>query len=138
MPPSPERQLDRLKARHHQKAAELAGIGFVMKGSVVQRFLTCGNSGCRCHADSSQRHGPYWQWNWRRDGKLETRFISAQQLSRYQEWSENSKRVDEIVAELLDIARQTDAILAQQERTNAQAQKAKPKRAAARRVTRKR
>jgi len=138
MPPSTERQLARLKARHYLKAAQLAEVGFMMKGSIVERFLTCGSPGCRCHTDASQRHGPYWQLNDRRDGKPFTRFLTEGQLARFREWSDNNKRFDEIVLELLEISRQTDAILTQQERAaGSMHQKTIAKRVAPRRAPRK-
>jgi hypothetical protein len=137
MPPSTERQLARLKARYHLKARELADVGFMMKGSIVERFLTCGSPGCHCHTDASQRHGPYWQLNDRRNGKAFTRFLAPGQLARFTEWSENSKRFEEIVSEMLDISRQTDEILAEQERgTTASPQKPTTKSAAQRRAAR--
>ena len=76
--------------------------------------------------------------NDRRDGKAFTRFLSPGQLTRFRDWSENHKRFEEIVAEMLEISRHTEAILTEQERaTAALPQQPKTKRAAQRRAARK-
>jgi hypothetical protein len=116
MPPPPDRQLARLQARYQKQAAELAHLGFMLKGSVLQRFLPCGNPGCRCHADPPRLHGPYWQWTSKVAGKTVTRMLNPQQARRYRTWIANGKRFKTIVQKLHHIADQADAILRVQER----------------------
>ena len=45
--------------RYNALKAELQTIGFISQGSVQTRQFACGNSGCRCHRDPKDRHGPY-------------------------------------------------------------------------------
>ena len=116
MPRPPERRLARLRARYEKHAAQLARVGFLLKGSLVQRFLTCGTPSCRCHTDRSRLHGPYWQWSRAVGGKTVSRMLHQDQVRRYQEWIENWKRFDKIVAKLHDVSSQADAILRTQER----------------------
>ncbi len=119
MPPARERQLTRLRERYRKHAAELAQVGFVLKGSLVQRFLPCGTPSCRCHADPPRLHGPYWQWSSKVGGKTVSRMLTEHQARRYQEWMANGKRFAEIVNNLHDLASQADAILLAQERKSA-------------------
>ena len=47
--------------------AALAATGFALPGTVghltlADRMTRCGHSGCRCHADPPQLHGPCHQW----------------------------------------------------------------------------
>jgi hypothetical protein len=99
--------LDRLHRRHRQLARKLAEIGPVLKGSVVPRYTTCGNPGCRCTADPPQLHGPYWQWSTAVDGKTVNRRIDPDEAPRYLEWIENRKRVEALLAQMHELALET-------------------------------
>lgn len=81
-------------------AAELAGIDGVLPGSVVTRHMRCGKSGCACGNDPPTLHGPYIQWTRTVDGKTVTRYLSQDQLNRYQGWFDNARRIKDIVAKL--------------------------------------
>jgi hypothetical protein len=58
--------------RYRELAAQLAEIGFIASGSIVVRYTRCASAGCRCRADPPQRHGPYYQWSAKIDGKTVT------------------------------------------------------------------
>ena len=116
MPTAAERQLARLRARFEKHAAELVDIGFMLKGSISQRFLPCGTPSCRCHSDPSQRHGPYWQWTSKVKGKTVSRMLTEEQARRYQEWIANWKRFEKTADALHDISAQADAVMRTQER----------------------
>lgn len=126
MPTAPDRQLARqlarLRARFRRHAAALAALApadFVLKGSLIQRYLPCGTPGCRCHTDSDQLHGPYWQWTTRIGGKTVTRMLSPQQVERYEQWMKNGQRVDKILTEMHAISVQATGLLLTQDRQSA-------------------
>ena len=81
-------------------ADELASIDGVLPGSVVSRHMRCGKPGCACKNDPPSLHGPYIQWTRTIDGKTVTRYLSADQLARYQGWFDNARRLKEIIAKL--------------------------------------
>src|SRR5674476_739765 len=58
--------------RATQITNEIATLGFALPGSVALRYTTCGTSGCRCHADPPQPHGPYPSWTRKVAGKTIT------------------------------------------------------------------
>ena len=111
-----ERQLARLRARFETRAHELAHGGFLMRGSIIERFSRCGTAGCACHDDPPKLHGPYWQWTTKVKGKTVTRNLNDDQKRRYEQWMDNAKRVDQIVIELYEISSQASAILTDMER----------------------
>lgn len=111
MPAIHQRRLARLSERYKELAAQLAEAGFILKGSVVERFLPCGKASCRCRADPPRLHGPYWQWSTRAQGKTVSRRISPEQARRYQEWIDNRKRLEQILEEMHDVSSQAAAIL---------------------------
>ena len=117
MPATVERQLARLRARFAQAAREVEDIGFVLKGSVIQRYRRCSSVGCHCRADPPQLHGPYWQWSSKVKAKTVSRLLNDEQARRYQQWIDNGKRLEEIVQELYGLSDQADAILRRQERS---------------------
>lgn len=116
MPITTERQLARLRARFVHHAQELADIGFLLKGSIVQTRRRCGSAGCGCQSDPAKWHGPYWQWTCKVNGKTVTRALNPEQMSRYREWMENAQRFDEIVEELYQLSAQANELLRTQER----------------------
>lgn len=122
-----ERTLARLRARAYEKSRELADLGFVMRGSIMERYSRCGSPGCGCHDDPPRLHGPYWQWTAKVAGKTVTRNLSDDQVRRYREWMDNAQRLDQIVAELFDISAQADEVLRGLERETAPPRKAKPR-----------
>lgn len=81
-------------------AAALADLDGLLPGSVVVRRMRCGKRRCACKADPPSLHGPYIQWTRTVEGKTVTRFLTAEQLSRYQPWFDNARRLKELVARL--------------------------------------
>lgn len=117
-----ERRLARLRARFYHKALELADLGFLLKGTLLQRFKRCSSPGCACHDDPPRLHGPYWQWTAKLHAKTVTRVLCDEQVARYREWMDNAQRFDRIVAELFEISAQADAVLRELERQAAPAE----------------
>lgn len=99
MPERPPRPADeRARRRLHD---ELAQIDFALPGSVVERRMRCGKASCRCRADPPELHGPYLQWTRRgSDGTTVTRYLTREQLERYQSWFDNARRLRALVSEL--------------------------------------
>ena len=103
VPPTPAQ-----RAQATRIARELAGLGFALPGTLADRMTRCGRANCRCHADPPQLHGPYHQWTRKKNGRTATRILTDDQLTDYQAWFDNHRRLRELIAELealsLDIA----------------------------------
>jgi hypothetical protein len=84
-------------------AAELAGLGLALPGTLMQRRVRCGWAGCRCHADPPELHGPYWQWTRKRAGRTVSRLVPDDQVANYRQWIDNHRRLRELIAELEDL-----------------------------------
>jgi hypothetical protein len=84
-------------------AAELAGLGLALPGSLIQRRVRCGRATCRCHDDPPELHGPYWQWTRKQAGKTVSRLVPDDQVDDYRQWLDNHRRLRELVAELEDL-----------------------------------
>lgn len=96
-PPAPE---PAEQAELQRIVAELGAIGYCLPGSITSRSLTCGRTGCACKADPPRLHGPYRQWSRKIEGKTVSRWLSAEQLERYEPWFANARRARELLTEL--------------------------------------
>ena len=111
-----ERELERLRAPLERGATQLAGVGFMLKGSLVHRFKRCSSPGCHCQAEPPRLHGPCWQWSGKIKGKSVTRALNEDQLGRYRAWMDNAQRFEEIVQDLFELSADADALVRTLER----------------------
>jgi hypothetical protein len=81
-------------------AEAIASIDATLPGSVVVRHMPCGKLACGCKADPPALHGPYIQWTRTVEGRTVTRYLSPEQLARYQPWFDNARRLKELIAKL--------------------------------------
>jgi hypothetical protein len=91
-------RFDRLR----QELVSLAGkTGFMVPGCLQTRFFECTrHNNCRCHEDSTKRHGPYHYWSRKVGGKLVATSLSEEQLVLVRESIENGRRLDRLVKQL--------------------------------------
>jgi len=95
-----------LDRRRATITAEFAALGLPLPGSLVDRWTRCGNTGCRCHADPAQLHGPYLTWTRKVDNKTVTRTLDTSQADALRPLLDNSRRLRELVTELEALALQ--------------------------------
>jgi hypothetical protein len=75
--------------------------GFTVPGCLQTRFFECTRkNNCRCHEDSSRRHGPYHYWSRKVGGKLVATSLSDEQLVLVRESIENARRLEHLVKRL--------------------------------------
>lgn len=90
--------------RLHEKLGEIKSeaeeIGFVLQGSVTERWKKCGKSACRCHKDPDEWHGPYHQWSWKADGRTASVSLSPEQAALCRQWVQNNRRLERIIRRL--------------------------------------
>lgn len=69
------------QSRFEALKRQILELGFVRPGSLVRRFMPCGNPACRCMAHPPQLHGPYYQWSYKiaRQDSFDTSFRGAGQ-----------------------------------------------------------
>src|ERR1700691_2894831 len=80
----------RAEARRITQA--ISKLGFVLPGTLTQRRVRCGRTGCHCHADPPQLHGPYWWWTRSVNGKTVTRLLSDEIYDDYRQLFEDQRR----------------------------------------------
>ena len=76
---------------------KLLTLGFVRPGSVVRRFVPCGNPSCRCAGKPPRLHGPYYEWSCKVAGKTRTIRLSQRQAHLCLQWVGIHKKLKRIV-----------------------------------------
>jgi hypothetical protein len=97
-------RLANYERRYRELAEQLAGIGLISSGTVTRRYTRCATPGCRCHAEPPQRHGPYYQWTTKVDGKTVTRRLTATEAKLYQQWIDNDRRMRKLITQMRKVA----------------------------------
>ncbi len=95
-----EEALRRIQEKYEQIKSELDDIGFVVQGSVTERWKKCGKPACRCYNDPDEWHGPYYQWSWKIDGKTFSVSLTKEQATLCRQWGKNNKKIETIIKRL--------------------------------------
>jgi hypothetical protein len=80
-------------------------LGEVLRGSLMERYLTCGNPDCKCAR--GQRHGPVWYLSVTLDHAHRSGCtVPGEQVEQVRRWIENYQRVKENLEKISDINRE--------------------------------
>jgi len=94
------RKLKAAETKHSRLTNALAGLGPIRKGTIYQTRLRCGSSGCRCQRDPDARHGPYWLWTAKVEGKSKCRKLNPEALKLYRQQSKNYAKLKQIIQKM--------------------------------------
>jgi hypothetical protein len=75
--PSDDPQIEQLLSQSQTLKTEIAQIGEMRPGSLVERYRKCGKSNCRCAKRGAAGHGPDWILTREVNGKTVTKGIPA-------------------------------------------------------------
>lgn len=98
-------QLHAFSVQYDKTKARIQKIGFICKGSLVQRRQLCGNPNCRCHSDPDKLHGPYYELSWKEKGKTVSHHIPQEMVPLYRQWNDNRRMLLEVINEMESISR---------------------------------
>ena len=103
---SPRRQeaLARLTLEFAEARGDLTRLGFVLQGSLSERWMLCGKIDCACKRDPDARHGPYYQWGRKTRGKTVSSYLSLEQAALCKRWIGNNREMEKIVKRLRRIS----------------------------------
>jgi len=90
----------------------ILSLGFARPGSLVRRYMPCGNPACRCMGRPPQLHGPYYQWTHKIRGKTVTMRLSEAQARRCTQWIDNHRELKRLLRKMEALSlKETDLIL---------------------------
>ena len=114
-PKAPNAVLLRTQAqRFRQARRELLELDYFVKGTVLKRMMKCGRPQCACHRDPSKRHGPYFEWTYKTNGKTVNVKLTAEAAPLYKAATRQQRKLKAIVARLERLSRTALAGLAKQ------------------------
>ena len=71
----------------------IVAMDLVCAGTVLKRWKLCGRPNCRCAEDPAARHGPYYEWSRRQDGRLRHNLLSPQQAEQMARAIKNQRQI---------------------------------------------
>jgi hypothetical protein len=94
-----------LRRRREGLTNVLPPLAEVLRGSLMERYLTCGNPDCKCAR--GQRHGPVWYLSVTLDQTHRAGCtVPGDQVEQVRRWIENYHRVKENLEKISDINRE--------------------------------
>lgn len=94
-----------LRKRREGLTKLLPPLGEVLRGSLMERYLTCGNADCKCAR--GERHGPVWYLSVTLDQSHRSgSTVPAEQLEQVRRWIDNYHRVKEHLEKISNINRE--------------------------------
>ncbi len=60
---------DRYAQRFQALKREFQDLEYFCKGTLLKRMMKCGKAQCACRQDPAKRHGPYFEWTYKANGK---------------------------------------------------------------------
>jgi hypothetical protein len=94
-----------LRQRRQGLVKLLPPAGEVLRGSLVERYVTCGNPSCKCAR--GERHGPMWYLTVTLGpGRTTGGIISADQVEQVRRWIENYRRLKGDLERISEINRE--------------------------------
>src|SRR5947199_4473399 len=99
-------KLSDLALRHRREGLTkvLPPLAEVLRGSLMERYLTCGNPKCKC--GRRERHGPVWYLSVTLDQSHRSGCtVPGDQVEQVRRWIENYHQVKESLEKISDINR---------------------------------
>jgi hypothetical protein len=100
-------RLPKLALRQRRKglAAQLPPVTDILRGSLVERYVTCGNPACKCA--KGKRHGPIWYLTVTLGrGRTTGGIIPEEKVSEVRGWIENYHKVKDHLEKISEINRE--------------------------------
>jgi hypothetical protein len=108
-----------LRERRKGLAQQLPPVTEILRGSLLERYVTCGNPACKCA--EGERHGPIWYLTVTLGpGRTTGGIVSEEKVAEVRGWIDNYHKLKDHLEKISDINRE---LLRRQ-----RAQQRKPKR----------
>lgn len=87
-----------MRQRTKELRRAISAMDYVASGTLHTRTKVCGRKNCRCADDPEARHGPYYEWSRRLDGRLVHSVITEQQAELVARAIDNYREVQRLLA----------------------------------------
>jgi len=94
-----------LRERRQGLARQLPPVTQILRGSLLERYVTCGNPACKCA--KGKRHGPVWYLTVTLGrGRTTGGVIPADKVDQVRTWIENYRAVKDRLEKISEINRE--------------------------------
>ena len=94
-----------LRQRRQGLAKLVPPLAEILRGSLVERYVTCGNPACKCAR--GERHGPVWYLTVTLGvGRTAGGIVAEENLEQVRGWIENYHRLKEQMEKISEINRE--------------------------------
>jgi len=94
-----------LQKRRQGLTKLLPPLGEILRGSLIERYLTCGNQDCKCAR--GEKHGPVWYLSVTLDQSHRTgSTVPSEKVDEVRRWIENYHRIKERLEKISEINRE--------------------------------
>jgi hypothetical protein len=94
-----------LRKRRNGLTQLLPSLEEILRGSLMERYLTCGNPDCKCAR--GERHGPVWYLSVTLDQKhRKGSTVPSDQVDQVRRWIENYHQIKERLEKISEINRE--------------------------------
>ena len=97
MSPAQRKDSSTSRRRIEEIRKQIDDFDLVCSGTLLERTKTCGKPNCRCATDPKARHGPYFEWSWRQDGRLCHKIVSPEQARELKQAIENYRTIQALL-----------------------------------------
>jgi hypothetical protein len=119
------KRLSELALRHRRQglAQQLPPVTDTLRGSLVERYVTCGNTSCKCA--KGDRHGPLWYLTVTLGRGCTTGgIVPAEKVDQVRGWIENYRKIKDHLEKISEINRELLRRQREQQRKRQRAKKA--------------
>ena len=78
---------------------QIAALRYICSGTLMHKTKRCGRSSCACAHDESARHGPYYEWHRREDGRQVHSMVPNDVGPLFEQASENYRKLRSLLRE---------------------------------------
>jgi uncharacterized protein DUF6788 len=94
-----------LRQRRQGLARQLPPVAEILRGSLVERYVTCGNPACKCA--KGERHGPVWYLTVTLGrGRTTGGIIAGDKVEQVRSWIENYHQLKDRLEKISEINRE--------------------------------
>ncbi len=101
-----QKQLNCLLQKFGKEKKDLLSTGVFRKGSITERWMTCGNPICKCKTDTAKRHGPYYWWTTKEKGHTQAIIVPKEFLSEARTYLKNYQQLKTQINALSQLSEQ--------------------------------
>jgi hypothetical protein len=92
--------LDRYAQRFRDLKREFQQLEYFCKGTLLKRMMKCGKAGCACRQDPAKRHGPYFEWTYKANGKTVNVKLTPEVMPRFRAASQQYRKLKSLLNRL--------------------------------------